>query len=190
MTLASLVLLAALFSADVIVARHGMDGHAAGIYAAISLAGKVVFFATSGLTWVLFPLLSARDERGEDGRGLLLGAVGAVLVVVVAIGAVEAVDPALVLVPLAGHGFAGAEPWLAPAAGAFALYAIAYLLGMGLAARRSRAGVWVLVVSVVLQLVGMVLVTPTVGHLLAVDAAAFGLAACGLAAVCLREGAR
>ncbi len=189
-TLLSLVLLAALFSADVVVARHGMEGHAAGIYAAVSLAGKVVFFATSGLTWVLFPLLSARDERGEDGRGLLLGAVGAVVVVVAGVTAVEAIDPSLVLVPLAGHGFAGAEPWLAPAAGAFALYAIAYLLGMGLAARRSRAGVAVLVAAVAVQLAALALVTPTVGHLLAVDAAAFGLAAAGLAVVCLREGTR
>ena len=188
LTLGCLVLLAAMLSADVIAARHGMSSHAAGVYAAISLAGKVVFFATSGLTWVLFPMLSARDECGEDGRKLLLGGVAGVALVAFVVAGVEWLAPSLVIVPLTGHGFEAAAPWLGPAACAFAPYALAYVLGMGLAARRSRAAVLILAAAAAGQIGALVLVSPTVGHLLAVNAVAFTAAAVGLAVVCLRRG--
>ncbi len=187
LTLTCLVLLAVLLSADVIAARHGMGPHASGVYAATSLAGKIVFFATSGLTWVLFPMLSARDERGEDGRRLLLGAVGGVALVAVAVAGVEWLAPNAVLAPLAGHGYEAAAPWLAVAACAFAPYAVAYVLGMGLAARRRSSAAVVLAFAVAIQIGGFVLISPTVGHLLAINAVAFTVATLGLAAICLRE---
>ena len=186
LTLACLVLLAALLSVDVIAARHGMGSRAAGMYSAISLAGKMVFFATSGLTWVLFPMLSARDERGEDGRRLLLGAVGGVAVVAAGVTAVEWIDPSLVIGMLAGHAYAAAGPWLAPAACVFAPYAVAYVLGMGLAARRRRAAAAVLALAAGAQLAALVLIAPTTGRLLAIDAAVFTAAATGLAVLCIR----
>lgn len=187
LTLGCLVLLAVLLSADVIAARHGMGPHASGVYAATSLAGKIVFFATSGLTWVLFPMLSARDERGEEGRQLLLGAVGGVALVAMAVAGVEWLTPNAVLGPLAGHGYEAAAPWLAPAACAFAPYAVAYILGMGLAARRRFSAAVVLAVAAAAQVTALMLVTPTVGHLLAVNASVFTAAAVGLAVICLRE---
>jgi O-antigen/teichoic acid export membrane protein len=188
LALACLVLLAVLLSGDVIAARHGMGSHASGVYAAVSLAGKIVFFATSGLTWVLFPMLSARDERGEDGRKLLLGAVTGVTIVAAVVAGIEWIAPSLVIIPLAGHGYEAAGPWLAPAACAFAPYAVAYVLGMGLAARRRTSAAIVLAGAAAAQVLGFVLITPTVGHLLAINACAFSVAALGLAVLCLREG--
>lgn len=187
LTLGCLVLLAVLLSSDVIAARHGMGSHASGVYAAVSLAGKVVFFATSGLTWVLFPMLSARDQHGEDGRRLLLGVLGGVAAVATVVCTVEWLVPSLVIVPLTGHGFAAAAPWLGPAACAFIPYALAYVLGMALAARRRRAALWVLAAATVVQIAGFALFSPTIGHLLAVDAGAFSLAAAGLGVLCLRR---
>jgi O-antigen/teichoic acid export membrane protein len=187
LTLVCLVLLAILLSADVIAARHGMTSHSAGMYAAISLAGKIVFFATSGLTWVLFPMLSARDERGESGHKLLLGAVGSVALVAAAVAGVEWIAPSLVILPLAGHAYAGAAPWLARSACTFAPYAIAYLLAMGLAARRRYAAGVVLAVAAAAQLLALALITPSFGHLLAINAAVFTAAAVALAILCLRE---
>ena len=186
-TLGCLVLLAVLLSSDVIAARHGMGSHASGVYAAVSLGGKVVFFATSGLTWVLFPMLSARDQHGDDGRRLLLGVLGGVAAVAAVVATVEWLAPWLVIVPLAGHGFAAAEPWLGPAACAFIPYALAYVLGMALAARRRRAALWVLAAATVVQITGFASLSPTIGHLLAVNACAFSLAAAGLGVLCLRS---
>ncbi len=186
-TLACLVALAALLSADVIAARHGMGSHAAGMYAAIALAGKMVFYATAGLTWVLFPMLSGRDERGEDGRRLLLGAVGGVALVAAAIAGVEWLAPSLVIGTLAGHAYTAGAPWLAPAACAFAPYAVAYVLAMGLAARRRRSAAVVLAVACVTQISAFMLVEPSVGHLLLINASVFSGASIALAVICLRE---
>jgi O-antigen/teichoic acid export membrane protein len=187
LTLGCLVLLAVMLSGDVIAARHGMTAHGAGVYAAVSLAGKVVFFATSGLTWVLFPMLSARDQRGEDGRKLLLGVLGGVALVAVVVAGIEWLAPAVVIVPLTGHGFESAAPWLGPAACAFAPYALTYVLGMGLAARRCRAAAAILAAATAGQVAAFMLVPASIAHLLLINAAVFTAAAGGLAVLCLRR---
>ncbi len=54
-----------LYSADIILVKHFFSAHDAGLYAALSTLGKIIFFATSPISSVMFPMISQRQARGE-----------------------------------------------------------------------------------------------------------------------------
>ncbi len=61
-------------NADVILVKHIFDSHQAGLYSSIALIGRVVFFATWTIVTLLFPLVIAKEKRGEDHRPLFWSA--------------------------------------------------------------------------------------------------------------------
>lgn len=64
---------------DVIVVKHFFSPHEAGIYAAASLGGKILFFLVSFAPTVLIPKVVDSQTRGENSIGTL----GGVLIMVV-----------------------------------------------------------------------------------------------------------
>jgi len=54
-----------LFSTDVILVKHFLSPFEAGIYAALSTLGKIIYFASSPITATMFPIVSGRKARGE-----------------------------------------------------------------------------------------------------------------------------
>jgi O-antigen/teichoic acid export membrane protein len=153
-TLGTLVLLAMLLSTDVIAANRYLSSQTAGLYAAVSLSGKTVFFATSALTAIAFPVFSHRQDRGEDSRWALLGLLGIVAVASAAIVGLYFAVPTILVHAIFGSRFAGASafvPWMAIA---FAGYSLVYLVGMYLLSQRRRIGAAILGVSAVAQLAG------------------------------------
>ncbi|HCB23208.1 hypothetical protein A3B42_03735 [Candidatus Daviesbacteria bacterium RIFCSPLOWO2_01_FULL_38_10] len=55
-----------LYSSDVILVKHFFSSHDAGIYAALSTLGKIIFFAAGPIGAVMFPLVSKRSAKGEN----------------------------------------------------------------------------------------------------------------------------
>ena len=64
--------LISLFTTDVILARHFFPGVESGYYAALSVLGKIVYFAVSPIVLVLFPMISEHHARGESYKRLLV----------------------------------------------------------------------------------------------------------------------
>lgn len=60
------ITITSLYSSDVILVKHFFSAHDAGIYAALSTLGKIIFFAAGPITTVMFPLVSQRKSKGED----------------------------------------------------------------------------------------------------------------------------
>lgn len=54
-----------LFTSDVILVKHFLPAFDAGIYAALSTLGKIIFFAASPISATMFPIVSGRNSRGE-----------------------------------------------------------------------------------------------------------------------------
>lgn len=50
---------------DVILAKHFLDSHSAGIYASLSTLGKIILYGAAPIGSVMFPLVSQRHARGE-----------------------------------------------------------------------------------------------------------------------------
>lgn len=59
-------------ASDVIFARHFFNNIMAGQYAALSLMGKAIFYITSPIYFVFFPLIAHKTEKKEDTTGTLL----------------------------------------------------------------------------------------------------------------------
>lgn len=61
-----------LFTSDVILVKHFFISFDAGIYAALSTLGKIIFFGTSPIASVMFPLVSQRQSKGEGYRNIFI----------------------------------------------------------------------------------------------------------------------
>lgn len=55
-----------IFTVDVILVKHFLDPFSAGIYAAISTLGKIIFFATSSVSVTMFPVISKRKALNQS----------------------------------------------------------------------------------------------------------------------------
>jgi len=65
---------------DVLISKQGLEPTTAGVYAAIALVGRAVFFLSWSVATTLFPAAAQRDEAGEKSNGLLHGGLAAVAV--------------------------------------------------------------------------------------------------------------
>lgn len=66
-------------SSDVIFARHFLPAVEAGRFAALSLMGKAIFYVTSPIYFVFFPVIAQKTEMKQSTRGTLLLALGIIL---------------------------------------------------------------------------------------------------------------
>ncbi len=179
-TLATLVLLAVLLSIDTLAAKHYMSPSAAGLYAGVSICGKIVYFITSVLSIYLFPLFSSHHDRGEDARKRLGIALAVVLAGTLVIAGVFSLEPQLVVIPLLGARFGAANPYVALAGVAFGLYGCVYLSAMYLLAQRQSAVIGVLGTAAVALVFGLYSSHSTIPQLLHVLIATFGVTATAL----------
>lgn len=70
--------LVVLYNIDVILAKHFLNATEAGYYAVLSLLGKIIFFATSSIGSVVFPVSARRHGAGLDSRRIYRLALGIV----------------------------------------------------------------------------------------------------------------
>jgi O-antigen/teichoic acid export membrane protein len=190
LTLGTLILLSLLFAVDILAAKRYLSPHDAGLYAAVSLSGKVIFFASSAVSLFLFPLFSSRQDEGLDSRRLFAGACGVVAVGASLVIALYAVAPGLVVTPLFGAKYAAAKPFLPYIGLAFALYAIAYLGSLFLLSHGRSTGTVVLASCVLGQLFGLYIFHSDIKRIVGVQIAIFAVAALGIAGLCARRAER
>lgn len=65
---------------DVLVSKQGLAPLQAGVYAAVALVGRAVFFLSWSVATTLFPAAAQREEAGEKSNGLLHAGLAAVAV--------------------------------------------------------------------------------------------------------------
>lgn len=65
-----------IFTTDVILVKHFLSPFEAGIYASLSTLGKIVFFASSPIASVMFPVVAGKSARGEKYMKVFWGAFG------------------------------------------------------------------------------------------------------------------
>jgi O-antigen/teichoic acid export membrane protein len=55
-----------LFTVDVILVKHYFPSQEAGLYAAVSMLGKIIYFAASPIIHVMFPVVSQKKSDGKN----------------------------------------------------------------------------------------------------------------------------
>lgn len=117
-----------LYTTDVILARHFLLPQEAGFYAALSVLGKIIFFATSPVAMVMFPLISERHTNGKKYHHLLF--LSFCLVMFICLGAILIYGffPKLMIGVLFGRDYLAASSYLFPFGLFLSFYSLSFLL--------------------------------------------------------------
>jgi polysaccharide pyruvyl transferase CsaB len=143
-------------NSDILIVKHFFPAEAAGLYAALALIGRIVFFATVSVVAVMFPIAAQRHQKGLSHRHLLWLSLGLVALVSLGVIGFALVAPGLLVRLLFGAAYLPIAPLLWLYAVATALYALAnvvisYRLSVGggggsmlavLAGAAQVAGLW------------------------------------------------
>jgi O-antigen/teichoic acid export membrane protein len=146
-----LFLLASLQNVDVIVAKHHLDGDAAGSYAAAAVAAKAVVWVAIGIGLHLLPEATRRAAEGRDPRPVLVRALIILAIVAAPALLIFALVPHLLLRVAFGTDLAQASDALLLLGAAMTLLAVAYLTVQYMVALGATRFLWVLGVVAVAE---------------------------------------
>lgn len=117
-----------IFSLDLLLAKHFLSPLEAGIYASLSTLGKVIYFATSPIASVMFPIISKRHAESTSYKKILFLSLITTFVISLSVVLIYYLFPEIAIKGLFGSDYlAGADNlvWM----GVFMIfYSIAYLL--------------------------------------------------------------
>jgi O-antigen/teichoic acid export membrane protein len=154
-TLLTIIGVTSLFSTDIILVRHYFTSAQAGEYAAIAILGKVIFYASSAVTMVLFPVLSERVALGAATQKLIWWGTGAVAAVSAGLTTLYFLFPELIVGLLFGNAYAHAGELLGLFGVFLALYSVGYVVTMA-ALALGHTKVWIpALVMAALQIVAI-----------------------------------
>lgn len=140
--------LTSLYSTDVILVRHFFPAFEAGLYSALAVLGKIVFFASSVVPTVMFPLVSERFENGKGYRHLLNQSLLIVGGISLFITAVYFLFPKLMINILYGRDYLSASSYLGIFALFISFYSLASLLvNFFLSTRKTQVAVFCLLAA-------------------------------------------
>jgi len=153
-----------LYNQDVILAKHYLNDHDAGIYGGLNKIGTILFFLTLSVSQVLFPRVVEAVAKEEHPGRILLYSAG----ILTALGAgallVFAVVPGLVVGVLFGPSFSDAIPLVFPVGVIGLALSLDNLLVQFFMAVHDRVFVPILAFGVVLEAVLILLFHARVGQ--------------------------
>ena len=112
---------------DILLVKHYFTPELAGLYAAVALVGRVLYFASWSVVSAMFPVSAATKPRDENPSVVLLPFLLVLAIAIVFI-LVVSFFPGLIMHAIFGGGFIDAEPLLALYATATGLYALGVVL--------------------------------------------------------------
>ena len=124
----SILAFTSLYTTDIVLVRHFLSPQEAGFYAALATLGKIIFFASSPIIMVMFPMVSERHANGKKYINLLSLSLGLVLLACLGISGVYFLFPGLMINILYGSQYLSASPYLWLFAIFLSLYSLSSLL--------------------------------------------------------------
>ncbi|HDN83135.1 MAG TPA: polysaccharide biosynthesis protein [Candidatus Altiarchaeales archaeon] len=136
LTLLALLAYTMAYSVDVILARHYLQAFMAGVYASLSVLGKIILFAPGGIAVVLFPKTSELSEKGMEHFSTFLRSLALAALLVIPILLAYEFFPGLIVKLIFGEKYLPSAAYLSTYGLAMFLFAIAglsmnYLLSLG-----------------------------------------------------------
>ena len=119
---------AVIINSDVLLVNALLTAEDAGLYAAVALIGRIVFYGSWAISAAVFPMVAARAAEGKPHRDLLFMALGAVAIVSFGITGFCALFPTFVIKVLFGEAYLAAAGLIAPYALMTSFYALANVL--------------------------------------------------------------
>lgn len=117
-----------LYTIDVILAKHYLNSYDAGIYSALSLFGKIIFFASGTIGFAMFPMAAEKNANGQKHFYLLRDAIIIVLLISMAILGLYLFIPEVIIKLLLGSEFLEVARFLVPFGIMMVFYSLVNLL--------------------------------------------------------------
>ena len=117
-----------LYSTDVILVKHFFPAFEAGLYAALSVVGKIIFFASGTIGIVMFPIISERFEKGSHYRSILYQALTLVVLSSSLLTIIYFLWPELMMRLLYGSAYLMGAPYLGPFAIFISIFSLSSLM--------------------------------------------------------------
>lgn len=117
-----------LFTTDILLVRHFFTGVESGEYAALSVLGKIIFFAASPISLVMFPFVSEHHASKKDYNHLFIISLALTIVIVVFITLIYFLSPNTMVNLLFGKEFNAITSLLGFFGIFLGLYTLCYLL--------------------------------------------------------------
>lgn len=160
-----------LYSTDIILVRHFFSAHDAGVYAALAVLGKIIFYASSAVPTVLFPIASERAAKGTKTKKLIFSAVGIVAAISVGITLMYFLFPNIIVGLLFGTAYEGAGSML----GMFGIFLSLFSIGSIITTACLAVGytrVWFFaVVAAIAQIIGITLAHGSISGVILINIA-------------------
>lgn len=138
-----------LYSTDLIFVKHFFDPHDAGIYAATSTLGKIIFFGASPVSLVMFPLVSARLAKGQSYRKIFVASLLTTILISTVVLLVFKLIPGIVITSLYGAAYLQAVDLLL----GFGIFMVfftlsVFLINFGLSLKKTKIVIFPLLASI------------------------------------------
>ncbi|OGG11322.1 hypothetical protein A2Z00_02500 [Candidatus Gottesmanbacteria bacterium RBG_13_45_10] len=145
-TLLTLLGTTSIYSTDIILVRHYFAANEAGFYAALAILGKIIFYASSSVALVLFPVLSEQTAKGAASKKLITSAIGAVAIVSLGLALLYFLFPDMIVSLLFGNAYRGAGVLLGLFGSFIALYSVGYIIST-ICLALGKTGIWIVPAS-------------------------------------------
>jgi len=116
------------FTVDVLLVKHFLPSFDAGLYAALSTLGKIIYFAATPIAGVMFPIVAGRHSKGESYKKVLLASLGATIAISLVVVAIYGLFPQLAIGMLFGSSYLGAQKELIWMGIFMTFYTVSYFL--------------------------------------------------------------
>jgi O-antigen/teichoic acid export membrane protein len=116
-----------IYTNDIILVKHFFSPIEAGLYAALAVMGKVVFYATSAIPNVAYPMAAHHKSQGKNPNNILNHSL--LIVIMISLGAIGVylLFPKLMILILYGKEYLPAVPYLVWMGIFIGLYSVAFL---------------------------------------------------------------
>lgn len=94
-----------IYTVDVLFARHFLSSQDAGLYSSLTVLGKIVYFASSSVGFVMFPIVSGKTAKGESNSKILFISFVVVLLICLGISSLYFIFPSLMVNLLFGKNY-------------------------------------------------------------------------------------
>ncbi len=157
LALVAFLLTTLLMNIDILLVKHFLPDHEAGLYTALSTIGKIILFVTTPVVSVMFPMISDLQGRDQKHYGILLQSLLLVAVIGLCGTAGYFLLPNLVVNILYGSAYLAIAPLLGLFGIVMFLFSIINLWVNYFLSIANKAFIWCLAVSVVVE-IGLLLI--------------------------------
>lgn len=168
-TVITLFSLASFTSSDVLLVKHLLSSDLAGIYSGLAFGGRIIFYFTSPIAIVMFPLIIKRKNKGENFHNTLFLALGIVLIPSVILTLGYFLFPQIVITYVLKKEYLSYQIGIGLMGLFFSIYSLLNLMVLFFLSLRKTNIVYVVSATAVVQVVGISLVHRTIFEVMAVS---------------------